>query len=194
MDAEQTKGTIIMQCQRCNKKKATVYYRESLGGYSKALRLCGDCAEILERAGELEEMSTPLSGIRAPFLYGDGESFPLPLRPSSPCGGTSTPTCSRCGTAFSDLSESGRVGCALCYTVFAEELADTVRAALGQGEHRGRVSAGFRAGRERLARLAALREDLKAAVGAEEFERAAALRDEIRKLEAEDPSSRRPTV
>jgi protein-arginine kinase activator protein McsA len=48
----------------------------------------------------------------------------------------------------------------------------------------GRVSAGYRARKETERRLAALREQLRAVVAAEEYERAAALRDEIRGLEA----------
>ena len=57
-----------MQCQRCNKKKATVFYRENVSGRVKAMRLCGDCAEVLEQAGELEDMGTVLSGTPSPLL------------------------------------------------------------------------------------------------------------------------------
>ena len=42
-----------MQCQRCSKKKATVFYRESVNGRVKTLRLCGECAEVLEQAGDI---------------------------------------------------------------------------------------------------------------------------------------------
>jgi protein-arginine kinase activator protein McsA len=48
----------------------------------------------------------------------------------------------------------------------------------------GRVSAGYKARKETERRLLELRERLKAAVSAEEYEQAAALRDEIRGLEA----------
>ena len=50
--------------------------------------------------------------------------------------------------------------------------------------HAGRVSAGYKARKETERRLLDLRERLRLAVSAEEYERAAALRDEIRGLEA----------
>ena len=72
-----------MQCQRCNKKKATVFYRENIGGRVKALRLCGDCAEVLEQAGELEDMGTVLSVSPSPLLPAEEGASPLPLVPGT---------------------------------------------------------------------------------------------------------------
>ena len=63
-----------MQCERCNKKKATVFYRENINGRVKALRLCGDCVEVLEQAGELEDMGTVLSGVPSPLLVSEDAS------------------------------------------------------------------------------------------------------------------------
>lgn len=174
-----------MQCQRCNKKKATVFYRENIGGRVKALRLCGECADILEEAGELEEMGTSLSGMLSPLFLSDEILFPIPL-PCSPAARGQSPArkCPACGAVFSELAALGRMGCAVCYSAFAEELAPAIRAAHGRGEHRGRVSAGHRARMELTARLESLRQQLKQAVEAEEYEGAARLRDEIRGLEA----------
>lgn len=174
-----------MQCERCNKKKATVFYRENIGGRVKALRLCGECADLLEEAGELEEMGTSLSGMLSPLFMAEEILFPIPL-PCSPSdrGRAAERKCPTCGAVFSELAAAGRMGCAGCYTAFAPELTDVIRAAHGRVEHRGRVSAGHRARMERTARLEALRQQLKQAVEAEEYERAAGLRDEIRSLEA----------
>ncbi len=174
-----------MQCERCNKKKATVFYRENIGGRVKALRLCGECADILEQAGELEDMSTALSGVLSPLFLSDDILFPLPFH-GTPTGGLrgSIRKCPSCGAVFSELATAGKVGCAVCYSAFSEELSEAIRATHGYAEHRGRVSAGFRARKEKLERLEELRRRLKEAVLAEEFERAAGLRDEIRGLEA----------
>lgn len=174
-----------MQCQRCNKKKATVFYRENVGGRVRALRLCEDCTGILEEAGELEDMSTALSVFRSP-LFGVEEGFlTLPFLGDTHRKTTGTERkCPACGAVFSELAAEGRVGCAVCYGVFSAELTEVIRAAHGRAEHRGRVSAGSRARRNKLARLEALRSQLKQAVEAEEYERAAGLRDEIRGLEA----------
>ena len=171
-----------MQCQRCNKKKATVFYRENVNGRVKALRLCGDCAEVLEQAGELEDMGTVLSGIPSPLLAAEECWGPLPL----PSGVESAPdlTCPVCGESFARGVERGRLGCPACYVTFEACLEQPLRALHGRAVHVGRVSAGYRARRETERRLAELRGQLQAVVAAEEYERAAALRDEIRRLAA----------
>ena len=171
-----------MQCQRCNKKKATVFYRENIGGRVKALRLCGDCAQVLEQAGELEDMGTVLSVSPSPLLPAEEGSSPLP--PSPIATDKSSASCPHCGGDFTAMAASGQLGCPACYTVFAAELAAPLRILHGRVSHVGRVSAGYKARKETERRLLGLRERLKAAVSAEEYEQAAALRDEIRGLEA----------
>lgn len=171
-----------MQCERCNKKKATVFYRENINGRIKALRLCGDCAEVMEEAGELEDMSTVLSGAHSPLLAFTGTGCPIPLW--GDVVDASKKTCPTCGESLTHAIERGRLGCPACYTAFSPELATTLRVLHGRAAHVGRVSAGYRARTETLRRLSDLREQLRAAVATEEFERAAAMRDEIRRLEA----------
>ena len=171
-----------MQCERCNKKKATVFYRENINGRVKALRLCGDCAEVMEEAGELEDMSTVLSGGHSPLLAFTGTGCPIPLwgEPSD----LSKRVCPSCGESLARAAERGRLGCPACYTAFSSELTPSLRAFHGRATHTGRVSAGHRARKETERQLSDLREKLRAAIAAEEFERAAAMRDEIRRLES----------
>ena len=179
-----------MLCDRCNKKKATVFYRENAGGRIKALRLCGDCLEILEQTGELEDVSAAVAGFISPFFVAEdyGFSFPFPTFGNSPprMGGTAPlKKCPSCGATTEDIHRAGRVGCARCYTAFAEELAGILDATHGRAEHTGRVSAGYRARAEKAARLVKLKKQLKEAVSTEQYEAAAGLRDQIRGLEAE---------
>lgn len=174
-----------MQCERCHKKKATVFYRENVGGRTKALRLCGECAEILEQAGELEDMSTAISGFLSPFFLWEDGGILLSFPPSS--GGTvrgGVRQCRVCGMTIGEIASAGRVGCAECYGTFSEELGEVVRSVHGSTTHTGRVSSGFRARRERMERVTALKRQLKEAITAENFEAAVGLRDEIRALEA----------
>lgn len=174
-----------MQCERCTKKKATVFYRENIGGRVKALRLCGDCAELLEQAEELEDMSIPLSGAPLPLILPDERIFRLPFResPAMYAKGTGK-KCSGCGMTYADMVSRGEVGCSGCYELFSSELYEVITALHGSAEHRGRVSAGYREKQERAARLETLRGKLKEAIQSEEYEVAASLRDEIRALEA----------
>ena len=178
-----------MLCERCNKKKATVFYRENIGGRVKALRLCGECAEVLEQAGELEDISAAVAGFISPFFLSDEGIFNLPFHPFTE-GATGTGTsqrrkCPLCGATAEDIGRMGKVGCATCYEVFADELTGAIRSAHGRAEHTGRVSAGYRARMEKVERLAKLKKQLKEAVVNEQYESAAGLRDEIRALEAE---------
>lgn len=178
-----------MVCERCNKKKVAVLYRENVSGRVRALRLCGDCAETLEQAGELEDVSAAVAGFAAPqFLVEEG-SYPLPFHglrgADGRMGGGSPRACAVCGATMEDISAAGRVGCAACYTIFGGELAGVIRSAHGRAEHTGRVSAGYRARLEKTERLANLRKQLKDAVAQEKYETAAGLRDNIRALEAE---------
>ena len=170
-----------MQCQRCSKKKATVFYRESVNGRVKALRLCGECAEVLEQAGELEDMGTVLSVSPSPLLVCDEGGWPLPLSADE---ADKPAVCPHCGGDFTEMAEQGRLGCSACYTVFGDRLAAPLQILHGRVTHAGRVSAGYKARKETERRLLDLRERLRLAVSAEEYERAAALRDEIRGLEA----------
>lgn len=171
-----------MQCERCNQKRVTVHYRENRNGKIRALKLCGDCAEHLERAGELEDMSVPLYGIHTPSFFAEDEIMPLPMSDHPAAIHRGERRCSVCGTEISEIMTAGLVGCSACYESFSSELTAPLGVLHGQAVHRGKVSAGYRNKLERMRRLEELKKQLKAAVSEEEFEQAAALRDEIREL------------
>ena len=93
--------------------------------------------------------------------------------------------CDTCGRKKAAVFYHENIGGAVCYTVFAAELAPLLPTFGGRLCHAGAVPAGYRARQERAERAAALRQELAAAVEAERFEDAAALRDRIRELEQE---------
>ena len=175
-----------MICERCNKKKVAVLYRESAGGRVRAMRLCNECAESLEQAGELEEVSAAVAGFISPQFLSDESNVLPPFYGLGRAEGNPSPhACAVCGATMEDIAAVGRVGCAACYTLFSGELAGAIRSAHGRAEHAGRVSAGFRARLEKAERLTGLKKQLKDAVSLENYETAAGLRDTIRSLEAE---------
>ena len=175
-----------MICERCNQKQVALLYRESAGGRVRAMRLCHECAEILEQTGELEEVSAAVTGTASPRFLADECSYLLPfhgmMRREDP---GDSPSCPVCGATMGDISAAGRVGCATCYTVFSEELARVIRSAHGRAEHTGRTSAGYRARLEKAERLAGLKKQLREAISKENYETAVGLRDTSRGLEAE---------
>lgn len=175
-----------MICERCNKKKATVFYRENIGGRVRAMRLCSDCAEILERAGELEDLSTAISGFVSPFFQSDETFYAIPIPSVHKDGQATSPRkCRECGATFGEITASGKMGCATCYATFDEELSHALTGLHGNAGHRGKVSAGYRVKREKAERLTVLKKQLRDAVAAEKYEAAVELRDAIRALEAE---------
>ena len=90
--------------------------------------------------------------------------------------------CGVCGTTLSDLKESGMVGCANCYRVFADQLEASVRREAEPIEHLGKVplrgpeSDSLRHEMMRLERM------LRELVAHERFEEAAGVRDRLAEL------------
>lgn len=175
-----------MLCEKCKKRAATVFYNENINGKTRSYSLCGECAAKLREKGELQDITSMIGSFADPFskLHDDffGGFFGIPARISS----TDTKKCPECGTTFREIADGGKVGCPTCYTTFGEELSDLIRSVHGTTAHTGRVPSRHRAKQERTEKLNALREELKAAIGNEEYEKAASLRDEIHKLEAEN--------
>ena len=181
-----------MICEKCNKKKVTVFYNENINGAVRSLRLCGDCAAAMQESGELEQLGSPIPSFISPFsALDDGFSSelavgtPLAILGISPTQGRGLKKCPRCAASLGEILETGRVGCDSCYEVFSDELTPVIRLAHGQTAHTGRMSRSYRVRKEKQSRIAELRKSLKEAVSSEDFETAATLRDRIREIEAE---------
>ncbi len=181
------KEVIRMICERCNKKKATVFYNENINGKVRQFNLCADCAKAMKDAGELEDLSSAFTAFPSPFAALEEnffhDFFALPFHGTGLASPTEPKKCPMCGSTFSDIATTGKVGCAKCYETFADELENSIRAANGSGSHLGRIAKGHRAKKEKASRIAALKKQLKEAVNDENFEEAASLRDQIRALE-----------
>ena len=162
-----------MLCEKCKKKKATVFYNENLGGKTRSCSLCAECADTMRRTGELEDVRIPtassnLCGITVPHNI------------------AAVRTCPVCAAALASIAESGSVGCAACYKTFREEISGALHALPEGTPYPGRTPRNFRLRREREARAALLAEQMKQAVLTEDFETAALLRDQIHTLRAQN--------
>ena len=98
--------------------------------------------------------------------------------------------CPRCGLLYSAFRETGRLGCAECYTAFQFQLRPLLRRIHGDTRHRGKVPARDGEGAVRSRQIQRLHDELQRAVEREEFEHAAAIRDEIKRLELEVTAAR----
>ena len=162
-----------MMCDKCGKNPATTHVKTVVNGVVKESNLCPHCA-AKEGYGSFGKMS--LANMLA-SMFGD-----------SIASGTSTKErCKCCGSSFSDIAQSGRVGCSECYETFKAELMPSLNRLHGKVQHVGKKPYATVSEEAKMEnKLSELKAELKAAVEAEEYEKAAKLRDEIRNIEGKE--------
>lgn len=165
-----------MLCSICKEKTATVHLTKIVGEKMQKLDVCEDCAKnkgVNDSTFELADL-----------LLGLGASQEM----EKSAGGPDI-KCSHCGFTQADFKKSGRLGCAECYTTFAEGLEGLLKSMHKGTRHVGKVPAHLRQKRDLSEQLTALQKKLTKAIETENFESAAALRDEIKQLSARPAGS-----
>ncbi|KAB2667996.1 MAG: excinuclease ABC subunit B [Verrucomicrobia bacterium] len=164
-----------MVCQLCKQKEATVHLTQIVENQVKNVDLCEPCAKQ-------KGVNDPTGFSLADLLLGLGAS--QEIEQAGDAKGAEL-KCETCGFTQAELKKTGRLGCAECYTVFADVL-DTLLKGMHKGtQHKGKVPAAIRETVTRESGLARLVADLQSAVSREDFESAARLRDEIKTLKAD---------
>lgn len=164
-----------MLCEKCKKNQANTYYKTTVNGKTAEMCLCGECAEKLG----IGSVWADNSFFDEPFFGSlfDDSFFGKALGLASP---RSVKRCPDCGATLDYISQSGKVGCATCYDTFEKELQAAIMRAQGSVKHLGSE----KPENEKEKKAEVLREEMKKAIEAEDFEKAAKLRDEIKGLEA----------
>ncbi|MFA6029607.1 MAG: UvrB/UvrC motif-containing protein [Elusimicrobiota bacterium] len=158
-----------MLCSRCQKNPAGVHVQQIVNNQLTQLHLCAECAELAELPGSgaapIFELLAKLGGL-----------------PSGRPARAKEPACRSCGLRYEEFRKTGMLGCPGCYESFAPQLSEVLRNIQGSVRHHGKRpgAPAPKKGREDAAKL---REKLKAAVAAEDFEEAARLRDLLKGLE-----------
>src|SRR5207237_6830585 len=94
------------------------------------------------------------------------------------------PQCSCCSATLADFRATGRLGCAHCYDTFESSLRDLLRRVHGNSRHIGRrYVAPLPTELPHVSTATELRDRLKRALEAAQFELAADLRDKLRGIE-----------
>ncbi len=93
--------------------------------------------------------------------------------------------CPVCGGTWSDFRRTGKLGCGECYNTFRSAMSQTLKQIHSSSSHNGKIPS--RAGGELKLRrrYGELKQELSAAVKAEDYEKAAKLHREIREIESE---------
>lgn len=176
-----------MICKRCGKNNAEIYYKQTVNGYTEEYALCSKCAEELKKEGKLNIKLPSVfdgfdSGFGADGFFGLGQMLGMPYVGQKSMRNEKK-KCTLCASTFDDIVKSGKVGCAKCYEVFSDELKKSVESIHGKAEYMGKRPKRFKVKETKEDKIKKLKNEMKSAVKAQEFERAAALRDEIRALE-----------
>ena len=146
-----------MRCDNCGNADAVIQLTKVKDNEMRVLHLCEACAadEGVEAA---TEPASPTTVHLADFLAQIGKS----IGEEAVAAGR----CPACGLTPAQLKQTGRLGCATCYTHVGKVVMPPNPEEL-----------------DRKARVDSLRRSLQRAVDSEDFEHAAALRDQIRRLE-----------
>nr|MBQ4318872.1 UvrB/UvrC motif-containing protein [Clostridia bacterium] len=160
-----------MLCNKCNKNKATVFFKQVVNGSVKEAALCPECAASM---GILKQAAAPSSFDLISGLFGD-----------SPRRVSTAKVCPGCGASYGEIASHGKVGCAKCYETFRGELTPTIVGIHGRVRHTGRAPKEYKAKLDAKKQLDELGAKLASAIEKQEFEEAAKLRDEIRRLRGE---------
>jgi len=175
------------QCSLCG-AKAQRRFTEIVGGRKKSMLLCLECAKerSLTAPPPAKPPANPTANPTAKPGPKQSMHFKLKAQVFNPGLPPSTLRCPDCGIRLVDMRKTGRVGCARCYEAFRKQILPLLKRVHGAVEHTGSRPAGAPPRIE----LNQLREELRRAIEAEDFEQAARLRDRIgtRAGKAEGPA------
>ena len=155
-----------MKCDLCN-KAAVVHEVTVRSGVKREVHLCETHAR---EAGIVMPGQQPINQLLTQFVIAQSGK---PAR-------TANKACTGCGLTFAQFRQTGRVGCAECYSAFEAELGPLIeRAQNGGTHHTGKTPRRAGTSIDRQLLIQRLVKELDHAVAAEQYERAAKLRDRL---------------
>jgi protein arginine kinase activator len=167
-------------CEMCGEEPATMHLLRVVDGTVSHTHLCAHCAEGMaeETEGLALVLAVPsvLRGLRKRASRAQEASA------SASSSARDEAFCGVCGTTLTDLKESGMVGCADCYRVFAEHLEAMVRREAEPIEHLGKVPLRGPETDSLKHEMMRLERMLRELVAHERFEEAAGVRDRLTEL------------
>ncbi len=163
-----------MLCEKCGQREATSHFKQTINGKTTVYHVCAQCAEQMG-----------LNNLFHGFHFNIGDMFGglLGSVSSGSAPSLERKVCPECHSDLKSISETGRMGCARCYTTFRNELLPTIEQLHGRVNHQGKLprSAGEEA--RKKAQLNSLKKKLEEAIRTQDFEHAAQYRDEINAIE-----------
>ncbi len=161
-----------MLCQNCGKYEATTHVKRIVNGESAEAHLCSDCAKALGYNDVFGGFSNTFGDLLGSF-FGEPQVSAISSR---------TIRCEKCGNTFNDIVNSGKIGCADCYTTFYDKLLPSLQRIHGKTRHEGKNPTILKAEVTNVNPIEDLEEQLRIAIDEQNFEKAAQLRDKINEL------------
>src|SRR3954467_7601103 len=167
-----------MKCQKCA-KPATFHITDIVEkGKHREFHFCDEHAR--------QHLAPPEEAVEAPTMSEIAKklivSAPGSLREPSPADKQACPVCQ---ITFLEFRNSGRLGCPHDYEVFRNELMPLLENIHDETRHCGKVPRRAPRNSQRQTELIELRNKLKRAIAAEDYETAASIRDQIKDIEQE---------
>ena len=163
-----------MLCQICQNKAATTYVKQIINGSTSEYQVCLECAA---------KQSTDIFhgvGIHTDNIFGGLFTLPFIREPGN------LDICSGCGKTFSEIVQSGILGCPTCYLEFFDRLQPSIQRIHGKTSHVGKIAVSGSRELHVKRELTRLKDELTKALALQEYERCAEIRDQIKELEAEE--------
>ena len=167
----------MRKCDKCGAQNATTHVKTIINGELTEYDLCSACAHKLGYTTVFADFESDF-----PSLLGSFFGNVLPAR-------TQSTRCEFCGTTYAEIANSGHVGCANCYSLFADRLNPSIVRIHGNAAHCGKHSKALEQEKSqpkeqpKQETVKELQAQLEKAVARQDFEKAAELRDKIREME-----------
>lgn len=169
-----------MICENCNERPATVVITKGYVGEAVERHLCEKCA-FQSETFSFDPNQEPLS-IQQFLSHWFGSSDPVQAQPQRQ--EVDPLECPGCNLTFMKFLDIGKFGCATCYETFREKLPHVFgKLHIGHSTHTGKIPVSFNETYAIKRKIEEVREKMRLAVQAENFEEAAALRDEANTLQ-----------
>lgn len=161
-----------MLCDNCKERDAVVHHTRIADNAVTQLHLCEKCAEAKGVETTLALPQHPLGAILQA------------VQAEASTAAEDAASCAFCGATARDFQATGRLGCPHCYDAMERSLRELLRRLHGSSKHVGvQYDTPVAHLLQKPDSVHDLRDRLRRAVDAEQFELAAALRDRLRVLE-----------
>ena len=167
-----------MLCQSCGKRPANTHIKTIINGELTEHSLCSECAQKMGYGNSFFPSKT-FDQFFSSF-FGKNSLMGDTLR------------CPVCGASLSDISDTGKVGCADCYKTFLNQLMPSIQRMHGNTHHIGKIPMGTalqvveqteeKEPPKEKSEIEQYQEQLQTAIDEQNFELAAELRDKIKAL------------